>query len=61
MISSSCPYCDSKFKDTIELSKHIDSVHTGLGLLDGVTLKNGKPIIKKEVSYAPLNYVDYYI
>jgi hypothetical protein len=33
----SCPYCESKFKDTIELSKHIDGVHTGLGLLEGDT------------------------
>jgi uncharacterized C2H2 Zn-finger protein len=33
----SCPYCESKFKDRIELSKHIDGVHTGLGLLEGNT------------------------
>ena len=33
----SCPYCGSKFKDRIELSKHIDDVHTGLGLLEGDT------------------------
>jgi uncharacterized C2H2 Zn-finger protein len=33
----SCPYCESKFKDRIELSKHIDGVHTGLGLLEGDT------------------------
>jgi hypothetical protein len=31
----SCPYCQSKFKDSAELSKHIDGVHTGLGLLEG--------------------------
>ena len=31
----SCPYCESKFKDRTELSKHIDGVHTGLGLLEG--------------------------
>ena len=31
----SCPYCESKFKDRIEQSKHIDGVHTGLGLLEG--------------------------
>ena len=31
----SCPYCQSKFKDDIELSKHIDRIHTGLGLLEG--------------------------
>ena len=35
----SCPYCGSKFKDSIELSKHIDGVHTGLGLLEGDTRK----------------------
>ena len=35
----SCPYCESKFKTTIELSKHIDGVHTGLGLLEGNTKK----------------------
>jgi uncharacterized C2H2 Zn-finger protein len=33
----SCPYCESKFKDRVELSKHIDGVHTGLGLLEGDT------------------------
>ena len=31
----SCPYCQSKFKDNTELSKHIDRIHTGLGLLEG--------------------------
>jgi uncharacterized C2H2 Zn-finger protein len=31
----SCPYCRSKFKDNTELSKHIDRIHTGLGLLEG--------------------------
>ena len=35
----SCPYCQSRFKDTIELSKHIDGVHTGLGLLECDTRK----------------------
>jgi len=30
-----CPYCQSKFKDKTELSKHIDRIHTGLGLLEG--------------------------
>lgn len=34
-----CPYCQSKFKDSAELSKHIDGVHTGLGLLEGDTRK----------------------
>jgi uncharacterized C2H2 Zn-finger protein len=31
----SCPYCQSKFKDNAELSKHIDRLHTGMGLLEG--------------------------
>jgi uncharacterized C2H2 Zn-finger protein len=35
----SCPYCESKFKNRLELSKHIDGVHTGLGLLEGDTRK----------------------
>jgi hypothetical protein len=30
-----CPYCQSKFKNIIELSKHIDRIHNGLGLLEG--------------------------
>jgi uncharacterized C2H2 Zn-finger protein len=30
-----CPYCQSKFKDNAELSKHIDRLHTGMGLLEG--------------------------
>ena len=33
----SCPYCQAKFKDSTELSKHVDSVHTGLRLLEGDT------------------------
>ncbi|QQG48819.1 MAG: CBS domain-containing protein [archaeon] len=31
----SCPYCDAVMKDRAELSKHIDQVHLGLGLLEG--------------------------
>ncbi len=30
-----CPYCESKFDDKIELSKHIDRIHLGSGLLEG--------------------------
>lgn len=30
-----CPYCDEEMKDRTELSKHIDQVHVGLGLLEG--------------------------
>jgi hypothetical protein len=32
---ASCPYCASKFKDNEELSKHIDRMHHGSGLLEG--------------------------
>jgi CBS domain-containing protein len=31
----SCPYCDQMMKSMEELSKHIDQVHLGLGLLEG--------------------------
>ena len=30
-----CAYCQSKFKNKAELSKHIDRIHSGLGLLEG--------------------------
>jgi uncharacterized C2H2 Zn-finger protein len=30
-----CPYCDSTFPDKAALSKHIDQVHIGKGLLEG--------------------------
>ena len=30
-----CPYCESKFGDKTELSKHIDRIHLGSGLLEG--------------------------
>jgi signal-transduction protein with cAMP-binding, CBS, and nucleotidyltransferase domain len=30
-----CPYCESKFEDKQELSKHIDRLHLGSGLLEG--------------------------
>lgn len=30
-----CPYCESKFGDKSELSKHIDRIHLGSGLLEG--------------------------
>lgn len=32
---ASCPYCASKFKDNEDLSKHIDRIHHGSGLLEG--------------------------
>ncbi len=31
----SCPYCGASAKDSKDLSKHIDQVHLGLGLLEG--------------------------
>jgi uncharacterized C2H2 Zn-finger protein len=33
--SIECPYCQSKFKDKADLSKHIDRIHTDSGLLEG--------------------------
>jgi signal-transduction protein with cAMP-binding, CBS, and nucleotidyltransferase domain len=30
-----CPYCESKFVGKVELSKHIDRIHLGSGLLEG--------------------------
>lgn len=30
-----CPYCESKFIGKMELSKHIDRIHLGSGLLEG--------------------------
>jgi signal-transduction protein with cAMP-binding, CBS, and nucleotidyltransferase domain len=30
-----CPYCGSEFKGKDELSKHIDRIHIGSGLLEG--------------------------
>lgn len=32
---ASCPYCQSRFNDNTELSKHIDRIHIGAGLLEG--------------------------
>lgn len=39
MSEATCPYCDSAFKDKEELSKHIDRIHHGSGLLEGDTRK----------------------
>jgi CBS domain-containing protein len=30
-----CPYCQSQFNDKAEMSKHIDRIHIGSGLLEG--------------------------
>ncbi len=30
-----CPYCGSKFESKDDLSKHIDRLHLGSGLLEG--------------------------
>lgn len=32
-----CPYCQSIFKEKEEMSKHIDRIHVGSGLLEGDT------------------------
>lgn len=32
-----CPYCGSKFDNKTDLSKHIDRIHIGSGLLEGDT------------------------
>ncbi len=34
-----CPYCESIFTNTEDLSKHIDRIHLGSGLLEGDTRK----------------------
>jgi hypothetical protein len=34
-----CPYCESEFESKDELSKHIDRIHHGSGLLEGDTRK----------------------
>ena len=34
-----CPYCESTFETKEELSKHIDRIHHGSGLLEGDTRK----------------------
>ncbi len=39
MSDVSCPYCDSTFGDKNELSKHIDRIHHGSGLLEGDSRK----------------------
>jgi len=39
MTQSKCPYCDSLFKNNEELSKHIDRMHHGSGLLEGDSRK----------------------
>jgi len=31
-----CPYCQSRFQTTAEMSKHIDQIHIGKGLLEGI-------------------------
>ena len=32
---TTCPYCESKFASKEDMSKHIDSLHLGSGLLEG--------------------------
>lgn len=37
IVNITCPYCASQFQDKTELSKHIDRIHVGSGLLEGDT------------------------
>lgn len=37
IVNITCPYCASRFQDKTELSKHIDRIHVGSGLLEGDT------------------------
>ncbi len=39
MSDVSCAYCDSAVENKDELSKHIDRIHHGSGLLEGDTRK----------------------
>jgi uncharacterized C2H2 Zn-finger protein len=39
MSKASCPYCESIFESNEELSKHIDRIHHGSGLLEGDSRK----------------------
>jgi hypothetical protein len=34
-----CPYCESLFNNNEDLSKHIDRIHLGSGLLEGDSRK----------------------
>ncbi|HZI70601.1 MAG TPA: CBS domain-containing protein [Nitrososphaeraceae archaeon] len=38
-ITIACPYCGSKFDNKTDLSKHIDRIHIGSGLLEGDTTR----------------------
>lgn len=37
---SACPYCNSEFDNKNDLSKHIDRVHHGSGILEGDTRRH---------------------
>jgi len=39
MSKATCPYCESIFDGNEELSKHIDRIHSGSGLLEGDSRK----------------------
>jgi CBS domain-containing protein len=47
-----CPYCQSRFQTTAEMSKHIDQIHIGKGLLEGDLRQWG--IQQQSLSYLPL-------
>ena len=44
MLQLSCPYCDSKFADKKDISKHIDRIHDGARLLEGDKRRNSDVI-----------------
>lgn len=35
LVTIVCSYCESKFENKADLSKHIDQIHVGSGLLEG--------------------------
>lgn len=35
VVSNVCSYCESKFENKADLSRHIDRIHIGSGLLEG--------------------------
>ena len=39
MANCKCAYCSSEFETADDLSKHIDRIHHGSGLLEGDTRK----------------------
>jgi len=50
MADTPCPYCESVFENKEELSKHIDRIHHGSGLLEGDTRKQTECLLSIKVS-----------